>query len=201
MVQERNNVITQENGSNRTDRMLAVTMPSHWLMLAGLFLITVGFMLWACFGTLSRTVTASALYHPEGSDQGEIIALIPLTTGKTLDPGMEVVVNLTGYNLEEYGNMRGSITYVDDYTTSIDDMKNYFNDDLVVNAFVQSGPCVAVVCKLQEDKESANGYFWTNEKGRTLKIHDGTWAMLTIIQETIHPITLGIPQLSGFFGS
>ena len=94
MVQERNNVITQENGSNRTDRMLAVTMPSHWLMLAGLFLITVGFMLWACFGTLSRTVTASALYHPEGSDQGEIIALIPLVITAAALPFMPESVSL-----------------------------------------------------------------------------------------------------------
>lgn len=201
MAQERQNGLSPENGIYRSDRMLAVTVPAHWLMLAGLFLITAGFLVWACFGNLSRTVSATALYHPGGSDQGEIIAIVPLSTGKTLETGMDVVINLTGYNLQEYGNMRGRVTYVDDYTTSVDDMRRLFGDDLIINAFLQNGPCMAVICKLEEDKDSENGYFWTNDKGRTLKLHDGTWASVTIIQEVVHPITLGIPQLSRFFGS
>ncbi len=186
--------------SKRNDRILTVTTPVYWLLLTGLFLVFAGFMVWACFGTISRTVSASAFYHPGSTDYGEIIALIPLRTGKTLDTGMDVVVNLTGYNLQEYGNMKGSITYVDDYTASIDDMRELFEDDFVINAFVQNTPCMTVICKLEEDAESGNGFFWTNKKGENLKLHDGTWAYLTIIQETIHPITLGIPQLSEFFG-
>lgn len=201
MAQDLPNGIPRENESDRIDRMFAVTAPVHWLMLTGLFLVFVGFTVWACFGSLSRTVSATALYHPGSSNCGEIIALVPLTTGKTLDTGMDVVVNLTGYNLEEYGNMRGSITYIDPYTASVDSMQKLFSDDLIVNAFAANGPCVTVICKLKEDAESENGFFWTNEKGRTLKLHDGTWASLTIIQETVHPITLGIPQLSRFFAS
>ena len=201
MEQDRQKDISSESGSNRTDRMLAVTAPVHWLMLAGLFLVFVGFMVWACFGSLSRTVSATGLYHPGSSDRGEIIALIPLTTGKTLDTGMDVVVNLIGYNLQEYGNMRGNITYIDEYTATLDDMRKLLGDDMVINAFVQNGPCVTVICKLKEDESSENGFFWTNDKGETLKLHDGTWASLAIIQETVHPITLGIPQLAGFFDS
>ena len=201
MAQDSQNEVSRNNTSERIDRMFAVTEPVHWLMLAGLFLVFIGFMVWACFGSLSRTVSATALYHPNSSDQGEILALVPLNIGKTLDIGMDVVVNLTGYNLQEFGNMRGSITYLDSYTASVDEMQRLFNDDLLVNAFAQNGPCVTVICKLEEDAESENGFFWTNERGRSLKLHDGTLAALTIIQETVHPITLGIPQLSRFFAS
>ena len=199
MAQDPQNEVPREDRSEHIDRMFAVTMPVHWLMLAGLFLVFIGFMAWACFGTLSRTVTVTALYHPGASDYGEMIAMVPLSSGKTLDTGMDVVVNLTGYNLQEYGNMRGKVTYVDDYSATVDDMRSLFSNDIIVNAFVQSGPCMVLICRLDKDAESANGFFWTNDKGRILKIHDGTFASLTVIQETVHPITLGIPQLHAFF--
>lgn len=199
MAQDPQNEVPREDRSEHIDRMFAVTMPVHWLMLAGLFLVFIGFMAWACFGTLSRTVTVTALYHPGASDYGEMIAMVPLSSGKTLDTGMDVVVNLTGYNLQEYGNMRGKVTYVDDYTATVDDMRSLFGNDLIVNAFAQNGPCMILICRLDKDEESANGFFWTNDKGKTLKIHDGTFASLTVIQETVHPITLGIPQLQAFF--
>ena len=200
MAQAPQNEVPREDRAEQINRMFAVTMPVHWLMLAGLFLVFVGFMAWACFGTLSRTVSVTALYHPGASDDGEMIALVPLSSGKTLDTGMDVVVNLTGYNLQEYGNMRGKVTYVDDYSATVDDMKSLFDNDIIVNAFVQSGPCMVLICALEKDAESENGYFWTNDKGKTLKLHDGTFAYLTVIQETVHPITLGIPQLQAFFG-
>ena len=200
MAQDPQNEVPREDRSEHINRMFAVTMPVHWLMLAGLFLVFSGFMAWACFGTLSRTVNVTALYHPGSSDYGEMIAMVPLSSGKTLDTGMDVVVNLVGYNLQEYGNMRGKVTYVDDYTATVDDMRSLFGNDLIVNAFAQNGPCMILICRLDKDEESANGFFWTNDKGKTLKLHDGTFASLTVIQETVHPITLGIPQLQAFFG-
>ena len=56
-----------QRGSDRTDQVMTVHTPAHWFLLAGLVLVFSGFMLWACFGTLSKTTTTTGLYHPGGS--------------------------------------------------------------------------------------------------------------------------------------
>ena len=184
-----------QRGSDRTDQVMTVHTPAHWFLLAGLVLVFSGFMLWACFGTLSKTTTTTGLYHPGGSGYGEIIALMPLNTGKTVDVGMDVTVSLSGYSMQEYGHMKGTISYVDPYTTSTSDMLALLEDELLVNGYVQNGACVAVICKLKEDENAENGYYWSSPRGSSLKIHDGTWTQLTIVEESAHPIELGLPQL------
>ena len=131
-----------QRGSDRTDQVMTVHTPAHWFLLAGLVLVFSGFMLWACFGTLSKTTTTTGLYHPGGSGYGEIIALMPLASGKTVDVGMDVTVSLSGYSMQEYGHMKGTISYVDPYTTSTNDMLALLEDELLVNGYVQNGACV-----------------------------------------------------------
>ena len=104
-------------------------------------------------------------------------------------------ISLSGYSMQEYGHMKGTISYVDPYTTSTNDMLALLEDELLVNGYVQNGACVAVICKLKEDENAENGYYWSSPRGSSLKIHDGTWTQLTIVEESAHPIELGLPQL------
>jgi hypothetical protein len=109
--------------------------------------------------------------------------------------GMDVGVNLNGYNLQEYGHMKGKISYVDPYVTGTDTMLEILGDESLVQMFSKNGPVVAVVCKLEEDKNAENGYYWSNERGGSVKLKDGTYAAMTVTLERVRPITLGIPKL------
>ncbi len=191
--------ISPQRGSDRTNQIMTVHTPAHWFLLAGLVLVCVGFTLWAFFGSLSKTAAASGLYHPGSSKYGEILAFMPLATGKTVDVGMDVTVTLSGYSMQEFGHMKGTVTYVDDFVASADEIYQLLEDEILANSYIQNGPSVAVVCKLQEDKSAENGFYWSNERGKRLKIHDGTGAQLTIVEETTHPIQLGFPQLREYF--
>jgi len=186
-------------GGDRTNQIMTVHTPAHWFLLAGLVLVCLGFTLWAFFGSLSKTTSTGGLYHPGSSKYGEIIALMPLAAGKTVDVGMDVTVALSGYSMQEFGHMKGTVTYVDDYVTSANEIYQLLEDEVLANSYIQNGPSVAVICKLQEDKNAENGFYWSNERGSRLKIHDGTATQLTIVEETTHPIQLGFPQLREYF--
>ena len=77
---------------------------------------------------------------------------------------------------------------MDDYVTSIDEMKQLLQEDTVVNALAQSGPVVLVVVHLDEDESAANKYLWSNSKGGSLDLRDGSLCAVTIVTESMRPI-------------
>ncbi len=180
---------------NTEAKMITVIPPVYWMALAGVLIIGIALILWAVFGSISRTLTVTGIYHPGAVKEGEIVTFLPLSTGKMITEGMDVGVNLNGYNLQEYGHMKGKISYVDPYVTGTDTMLEILGDESLVQMFSKNGPVVAVVCKLEEDKNAENGYYWSNERGGSVKLKDGTYAAMTVTLERVRPITLGIPKL------
>ena len=183
---------------DQLNKMISVTSPPLWLILLGGMMIVVVVLVWSCTGWMTETVNAAGIYHPMSSDQGEVIALLPLSSGKTINPGMEVTVYANGYNQQEYGHMKAVVTYVDDYVTSIEEMQALLESDTLVNIYAQSGPLVAVICRLQEDGETQNGYYWSSPLGGDVILHDGTYMNLSIEISRFRPITKEIPALEKY---
>ena len=180
--------------------VVSVVPRMYGVLLAGVLLLMSTVFAWSVFGTIDRTVTVTGLYHPGASPAGEVVAFVPIVTGKTLSPGMEATASLAGYDTQRTGQMRGEVTFVEEGVTSVDEMRSLLGDDTLVNVFVQGGPVVLVAVRLEQDDTSPNGYAWTQRAGRDLVVHDLTYANLTVVKETIHPITLGIKGLAEFFG-
>jgi len=184
----RENVHSDLGGEHELDKPMKVIPSGGWLLIIGGLIIAGAFLLWALFGSISNTTAATGFYHPGASDQGEVLCFMPLASGKVVEPGMRVTVYPDGYNQQEYGHMSGSVTYVDDYVTSIDEMKQLLQEDTVVNALAQSGPVVLVVVHLDEDESAANKYLWSNSKGGSLDLRDGSLCAVTIVTESMRPI-------------
>lgn len=182
------------------DKMIVVTPLSLWLILLGGILLVSGLLFWICMGQMTETLETSGLYHPSGSERGEVIALIPFQSAKQIEEGMEVTLYASGYNQQEYGHMKAVVTYVDDYITTVSEMQKLLQSDSMVSAYAQSGPLVAVICKLKEDPETESGYYWSSPRGKKVVLRDGTYMSLSVTISKIRPITLGIPALEEFFG-
>ena len=88
---------------------------------------------------------------------------------------------LSGYDQQQYGHMDAEVTWVDPYVSSVSEMQSLLGDDLMTSMFTQRGPVVLVVLKLEEDESSENGYFWNNERGKSVNVKDGTWASVSIV--------------------
>ena len=184
----RKGVHSDLGGEHELDKAMKVIPSGGWLLIVGGLIIAGAFLIWATFGSISNMTAATGFYHPGASDQGELLCFIPLAAGKVIEPEMRATVYPDGYNQQEYGHMSGSVTYVDEYVTSIDEMRQLLEEDTVVNAMAQSGPVVLVVVKLDEDSSAANKYLWSNPEGGNLDLRDGSLCSVTIVTESKHPI-------------
>jgi hypothetical protein len=54
---------------------------------------------------------------------------------------------------------------------------------------------VGVICKLRTDDSTASGFWWSNKKGGTLELAEGTIVMADIITEEKAPITMLVPYV------
>lgn len=133
------------------------------------------------------------LRQPAGKQQ--VICYVPLSSGKKITPGMEVVICPTTINQQQYGNMHGEVVAVDDYVTSYSTMQNTLGSDALAQMFIQNGPVISVVCQLRTDDTTASGFWWSNPKGASLVIPEGTIVMADIITDEKAPITMLIPYL------
>ena len=184
----RENVRPDLSGEHDLDKAMKVIPSGGWLLIVGGLIIVAALVIWACFGSISNMTVATGFYHPGASDKGEVLCFIPLASGKVIEPGMRATLYPDGYNQQEYGHLTGSVSYVDSYVTSVDEMKQLLGEDTVVNAMAQNGPVVLVVVQLDKDENAGNGFLWSNPEGGNLNLHDGSLCAVTIVTENKKPI-------------
>lgn len=132
----------------------------------------------------------------KGNDQDNVIVCyVPVSSGKKIYPGMEVMIYPSTVNKQEYGHMEAVVESVDEYITSAENMQKQLGNDNLVESFLQSGPVVEVTCVLREDENTESGYFWSSKKGADIKIAVGTMVEANVVIEEKAPITMLIPLL------
>lgn len=111
--------------------------------------------------------------------------------------GMNVVVNMPNFDNQKYGHMKGIIVSLDTQAATNEAIRRILgtNEDFINYLGVTGHPMVAVTCKLEKDEESANGFFWSNNKGEELSVNYGNIVDVKIIMDEQAPITKLFPGL------
>ena len=115
----------------------------------------------------------------------------------SVNVGMDVVVNMPAFDNQKYGHMKGRIVAVDSYAASTESIRRILgtNEEVIEYLGMAGQPMVAVTCKLEKDADSANGFFWSNDKGKELSVNYGNIVDVKIIMDEQAPITKLIPGL------
>ena len=129
------------------------------------------------------------------TDTIDAICYIPVSQGKKVLPGMDVMIYPTTVNKQEYGHMKGTVRSVASYVTSAMDMQKTLGNDNLVEAFLANGPVVEVVCSIEMDDSTASGYYWSSKKGKDITLTEGTMLTASVVTENKAPITMLIPYL------
>jgi HlyD family secretion protein len=130
----------------------------------------------------------------------EVLAYMPSRQAKGIRNGMAARVVPSTVKREEYGHMRGRVTFVADYpATSAAVMRNFQNEQLVLS-LTSSGPITEVRVALDLDPQTTSGFSWSSPGGPPLKISAGTFASIEVVTETRAPITLVLPFLRQTLG-
>ena len=91
--------------------------------------------------------------------------------------------------------MEATVVKVDNYITSSADMRHQLGDENLVQAFMQSGPVVAVECELRKSDLTQSGYYWSSQKGASVNIDGGTMVEASVVVSEKAPISMLIPFL------
>ena len=124
-----------------------------------------------------------------------IVCYVPVTSGRKIEKDMKVLVYPTTVDKQEYGHMEATVVRVDEYVTSTEKMQRQLGSSQLVEAFLQNGPVVEVVCELRTSDKTASGYYWSSNKGANLMIQAGTMVEASIVTEEKTPISMLIPYL------
>ena len=150
-------------------------------------------------GRIPVEVETAGVFFGSSGTQDTVVCFVPVSDGKMIREGMEVMICPTTVSSQEYGHLIGTVTGVTDYVTSREDMRAILKDDSMVEYFAQSGPVIAVSCSLREDATTKSGYRWSSNRGAEVELSPGTMLEADIVIEKKAPITLLLPSLKERF--
>ncbi|GAA4043456.1 hypothetical protein GCM10022409_31830 [Hymenobacter glaciei] len=127
------------------------------------------------------------------------VLYIPSQDGKKIKRDMEAFVVPSTVQPQEYGFMKGKVTYVSDFPITQQGMMISVKNDQLAKGLLAMGPLFEVHVEFEKDSESYSGFKWTSAKGPDISIKEGTSCMgqITIKQE--NPITIVVPAFKKFF--
>lgn len=127
------------------------------------------------------------------------ILYIPSQDGKKIRKGMEALVVPSTVQPQEYGFIKGKVTYVSDFPITQQGMLTSIKNDQLAKGLLAKGPLFEVHVNFEKDPESYSGFKWTSAKGPDIYIKEGTSCMgkVTIKQEP--PVTIVVPAFKKFF--
>ncbi len=130
-----------------------------------------------------------------------VVCYVPLSNAKKLERGMQVNITLDSLDSNSYGHMVARIINIDAYATPKAGMSSVIGSDNNLEAtFTKDGAVVAVACELYPDPSTTSGYYWSNSKGGTVAVKNGTLVTAKIITEEVAPITKLFSKLKDIWG-
>ena len=160
--------------NNNIGEGITVVPKASWIVLVGGVLLIFGIIFWVLGGVEVTTTAISGIYHPGGSDYGELICFPSISVGKGISAGMQASIYPTTVSQDDYGNMTGKVTYTDEYVTTYEEIYELLGDESLSRAFYANAPVVCVICRIDGNPDSVNGFKWTTKTGESLEIKDGT---------------------------
>jgi HlyD family secretion protein len=127
------------------------------------------------------------------------ILYIPSKDGKKIKKGMEALIVPSTVQPEEYGFIKGKVTYVSDFPITQQGMLTSVKNDQLTKQLLVGGPLFEVYVDFEKDPVSYSGYKWTSAKGPDIFLREGTSCLGKITIKREPPVTLVVPAFKKFF--
>lgn len=147
--------------------------------------------------------TGSALMKiTKKATDGELLTgvlFLQAKDGKKITEGMDILVSPATVLPEEFGYMRGEVTYVADYPATGKGILRVLKNEQLVGQMLQLGAPIEVYVRFKRNPETTSNYFWTSGTGPNLQIQAGTPCTARATTEEQKPIALVIPAFKKIF--
>jgi HlyD family secretion protein len=123
----------------------------------------------------------------------EAIVYVPARRAKEVRPGMAAEISPTEVRREEFGFVRGKVTFVADYPATEEALMRIFENAPLVRALGAGGAVTEVHVELERDSSTPSGYRWSSKAGAPGRLSGGTLCQSDIVTRTQRPISLVFP--------
>jgi HlyD family secretion protein len=130
----------------------------------------------------------------------QVLLYLPAAQAKNVKPGMDVEISPSTVKPEEFGFIRGMVTYVSDFPDTPAELMRNFENEALVKSLTNDGPVTEVHVEMQKNPKTPSGYQWSSPRGPSLTLSGGTLCTAEIVTRWQKPITLVLPALRRAFG-
>lgn len=127
------------------------------------------------------------------------VLYIPSKDGKKIKNGMNALISPSTVQPQEFGFIKGEITYVSEFPVTHQGMLTSVNNDQLAKGLLAMGPLFEVHVSFEKDPDAFSGFQWTSANGPDVHIKDGTSCLGKITIKEERPITLVVPAFKKFF--
>ncbi len=127
------------------------------------------------------------------------VLYIPSQDGKKIKEGMQALVVPSTVQPQEFGFMKGKVTYVSDFPITQKGMMMTVKNDQLVRGLLSQGALFEVYVEFEKDDAAYSGFKWTSAQGPKILINEGTSCMGKITVKSEPPIALVVPAFKKFF--
>ncbi|MBF0238686.1 MAG: NHLP bacteriocin system secretion protein [SAR324 cluster bacterium] len=128
------------------------------------------------------------------------VIFVSALEGKKVRLGMNVGISPSTVKKEEYGYMKGKVTYVSEFPSTSEGMLHVLKNRDLVQQLSSGGAPIELRVDLLPDENTISSYQWTSSKGPPTKIFSGTLCTAGITVTEQRPISLVMPFLRNFLG-
>ena len=129
----------------------------------------------------------------------EALIYVPSSDGKNIQPGMAVQISPSSAPRQEFGFIKGSVTFVSQFPATMETMTRVLGNARMAEGLSSAGPPFAVYVQLEKGA-GASRFAWSSPKGESLEVNSGTPCTATITVRNRHPIALVIPLIREYAG-
>lgn len=130
----------------------------------------------------------------------DVIVYLPSEKAKAVSPGMEAQVSPSIVKREEYGFIKGKVSYVADFPSTPAAMMRNFENQTLVQSLVGGGPVTELRLTMDSDPKSYSGFKWSSGKGPPVKLSSGTICTALIVTHVQSPVSLLLPYVKEKLG-
>jgi HlyD family secretion protein len=130
----------------------------------------------------------------------EVLLYLPAARAKDVSCGMEVKISPSSVKPEEFGFIKGYISYVSDFPDTPAELMHNFQNEVLVKALTGEGPVTGLRVEMQRNPKTFSGYQWSSSKGPNLALSGGTLCTAEVVTRWQRPIELLLPALRKTLG-
>ena len=130
----------------------------------------------------------------------EVLLYLPAARAKDVRKGMEAMISPSSVKPEEYGFIKGYVSYVSDFPDTPAELMHNFQNEVLVKALTGEGPVTGLHVEMERNPKTFSGYQWSSSRGPNLTLSGGTLCTAELVTRRHRPVELLLPALRKTFG-